>query len=102
MKTDAILNLDPVIHAPIRLAVLSILITVEHADFNYLKEATGTTDGNLSTHLSKLESSGLIKVKKSFRGKKPHTTCRLTAGGRKAFLAYLDQLGEILGQEKNN
>jgi len=102
MKTDAILNLDPVIHAPIRLAVLSILITVEQADFNYLKEATGTTDGNLSTHLSKLESSGLIRVKKGYRGKKPHTICSITAGGRKAFLAYLDQLGQIISREKNS
>ncbi len=97
MKTDSILSLDPVIHAPIRLAILSILITVESADFNYLKEATGTSDGNLSTHLSKLESSGLIEISKTFKGKKPHTSCRMTENGRSAFLAYIDQLEQIIG-----
>ncbi len=95
VKTETILNLNTVIHAPLRLAVLSILISVENADFNYLKEATGATDGNLSTHLGKLEQSGLIRISKSFKGKKPHTTCGLTSAGRKAFLAYLDQLEEI-------
>jgi len=96
MKTEAILNLDPVIHAPVRLAVLSVLIMAEEADFNYLKEATATTDGNLSTHLNKLEEAGLITIRKTFRGKKPHTTCRLTVKGRKAFNRYIDQLEQII------
>jgi DNA-binding HxlR family transcriptional regulator len=100
MRTKTILNLDPVIHMPVRLAIMSVLIAVEHADFGYLKEVTDTTAGNLSSHLSKLESSGFITIRKSFRGKRPHTTCSLTAAGSKAFITYIDQLGQIVAGEK--
>jgi DNA-binding HxlR family transcriptional regulator len=84
--------LDPVIHSQVRLAVMSILISVKQADFNFLKKAIETTDGNLSTHLSKLEEAGYISVKKTFRGKKPLTTCSLTEKGRTAFAKYLRAL----------
>lgn len=96
MNHEQILQLDPVIHAPTRLAVLSILITVENANFTYLKEATATTDGNLSTHLTKLEESGYITIEKSFKGKKPQTTCAITDAGKKAFAHYLDQMEQIV------
>jgi DNA-binding transcriptional ArsR family regulator len=98
LKTETILNLNPVVHAPVRLAVLSILISVEKADFSFLKETTGTTDGNLSTHLGKLEEHGMISIHKTFIGKKPHTSCTITSAGRKAFIAYIDQLEEIVGK----
>ena len=93
-------ELNPIVHSRIRLAILSVLISVEKADFNYLKETTETTDGNLSTHLSKLEQAGLVKLKKSFRGKKPLTTCFITEKGRKIFSEYLKALEEFLHFEK--
>jgi DNA-binding MarR family transcriptional regulator len=92
MTSDKFEPLDPAIHAQVRLAVLSILITARHADFNYLKRETGTTDGNLSTHLAKLEEAGYIQVRKSFQGKRPLTTCALTEKGKSAFARYLKAL----------
>lgn len=96
MTPDKFEPLDPVIHSQVRLAVLSILISVQQADFNYLKQETGTTDGNLSTHLAKLEEAGYIKVKKSFQGKRPLTTCWLTEKGRSAFARYVRALENYL------
>lgn len=85
-------TLDPLIHAPVRLAVLTILISVKEADFTYLKEATNTTDGNLSTHLSKLEEADYIQMTKAFAGKKPRTTCAITEKGRDAYERYVMSL----------
>ncbi len=92
MTTGKLEPLDPVIHSQVRLAVLSILVTVRSADFNYLKKATEATDGNLSTHLTKLEEAGYVDVAKSFRGKKPVTTCSITGKGRSAFARYVKAL----------
>jgi len=92
MTAEKFEPLDPVIHAQVRLAVLSILIAVKEADFNHLKKETETTDGNLSTHLAKLEEAGYIRMKKSFQGKKPLTTCSITEKGKAAFSAYLRAL----------
>lgn len=89
-------KLDPVIHSRIRLAILSILISVEDAEFNYLKENTGATDGNLSTHLTKLETAGMVKIKKSFRGKRPLTTCSITKKGKEAFSKYVQTLEQFI------
>jgi len=88
--------LDPIIHSPVRLAILSILISVESADFKYLKETIDVTDGNLSSHLSKLEGAGLISVEKSFRGKKPHTAFSITPKGRERFAKYVSHLEKII------
>jgi len=96
MTTDSIVNLDPTVHSPVRLAVLSILMAVAEADFAYLKEATQTTDGNLSTHLAKLEEKGLIRVRKSFKGKKPRTSCVVTEKGRRAFAEYVKAMEGVL------
>lgn len=90
-------ELDPLIHAPIRLAILTVLISVKEADFTYLKEAANTTDGNLSTHLSKLEEAGYIRIEKKFVGKKPKTTCMIAAKGREAYLKYIESLKSYLG-----
>ncbi len=100
MSHDNILKLDPLIHVPTRLAILSVLITAENANFTFLKEAIGTTDGNLSVHLTKLEANGLVSIKKSFEGKKPKTTCAITQKGRKAFTKYLDQMEQIIHLKK--
>jgi DNA-binding transcriptional ArsR family regulator len=94
------MQLDPIIHAPTRLAILSILLTVESANFTFLKESTGTSDGNLSTHLTKLEESGFITIEKSFKDKKPQTICAISEKGRTAFKAYLEQLEQILEMQK--
>ncbi|HRD02449.1 MAG TPA: transcriptional regulator [Candidatus Saccharicenans sp.] len=93
--------LDPVIHSQVRLAVLSVLIGVKEADFNYLKKVTETTDGNLSTHLSKLEEAGYMTIKKSFKGKKPVTTCSITEKGKRAFARYLEALKDYLPPASN-
>ena len=92
MPPEKFAQLDPVIHSRIRLAVLSILISVREASFNYLKETIGTTDGNLSASLSKLEEAGYISIKKSFKGKKPLTTCSIREKGRTAFSKYMKAL----------
>lgn len=100
MSHEQIFKLDPIIHVPTRLEILSILITVENANFTFLKESTGTTDGNLSTHLTKLETNGYITIKKTFKGKKPQTTCAITEKGRKAFIRYLEQMEQIIRLQK--
>lgn len=100
MNAEKFEPLDPVIHSQVRLAIMSILISVKQADFNFLKKATETTDGNLSTHLSKLEEAGYISVRKAFRGKRPLTTCALTEKGRTAFLRYLKALEGYLRPAK--
>ena len=81
--------LDPIIHAPVRLAILTVLVGVKDADFNYLKDATETTDGNLSTHLAKLEQAKYVKVSKTFVGKKPRTKCSITQKGLTAYQDYI-------------
>ena len=100
MENDEIMNLDPVIHSPNRLAILSILISVKSARFMYLREVTGMKDGNLSTHLSKLEAEGYITIKKSFEGKKPQTTCAITRKGSAAFDTYLASMERIVLEQK--
>lgn len=101
MKKPILPDLDPVVHAPARLAILSILISAESAGFNYLKEALNASDGNLSTHLSRLEAAGLISIEKTFEGKKPSTRCVITQKGRRAFLKHLDQLERIIHDAKS-
>ena len=96
MTVERFESLDPVIHSQVRLAVLSLLLSARRADFNYLKNTIGTTDGNLSTHLAKLEEAGYIRIKKSFQGKKPLTTCSLTEKGKTAFSDYVKALESYL------
>ena len=100
MDPKEFLKLNPIVHAPIRLAVLSILISVDNANFSYLKEATGSSDGNLSTHLSKLEASGYIAIEKKFVGKKPQTLCSITSAGKEALLQRIAQLETIIAAQK--
>jgi len=96
MSPDRFEPLDPVIHSQVRLAVLSILVSVKRAEFGTLKKLTETTDGNLSTHLSKLEEAGYITIRKTFQNKKPLTDCSLTDRGRTAFAQYLKTLESYL------
>ncbi len=89
-------ELDPLLHSQLRLAVMSILMNVDEADFVYLKDKTDATAGNLSVQLDKLSSAGYISMEKGFMGKKPRTVCRVTDKGRKAFEAYVAALREYL------
>ena len=85
-------ELDPLLHSQLRLAVMSILISTEAADFVFLREKTGSTAGNLSVQIEKLREAGYIDVVKSFKGKMPCTTCRITPKGIAAFELYVAAL----------
>lgn len=89
-------DLDPVLHERCRLAIVSVLAAVESLTFTELRVQLDMTDGNLSVHLQKLEDKGYLSIDKQFVGRRPQTTCRLTATGRKAFQHYLDQLEMIV------
>ncbi|MEX1247635.1 MAG: transcriptional regulator [Anaerolineales bacterium] len=89
-------GLDRVIHEPARLMLVMILATVESADFLFLQRETGLTKGNLSAHLTKLESAGYVKIEKMFKGKYPLTLCKLTPAGIKALDGYRHQLDKAL------
>lgn len=89
-------ELDPLLHSQLRLAVMSILMSVDEADFVYLKEKTESTAGNLSVQLDKLASAGYISIEKGFAGKRTRTVCQVTERGRKAFEEYVDTLRKYL------
>lgn len=89
-------KLDPILHSELRLAVMSILIGVDHADFTYLKKQTGATSGNLSVQIDKLMTAGYITVEKGFKGKMPHTTCKITPVGQEAFESYVKALKDYI------
>ena len=89
-------ELDPVVHGQLRLA-LSLLASVDVADFKWLREKTGSTDGNLGANLAKLEEARYITVKKKFIGRKPASLYRLTPKGRKALAEYVRALKRLLG-----
>ena len=82
-------ELDPLLHSQLRLAVVSLLVGLDEADFVYLKEKTEATAGNLS-------QAGYIEVEKGFEGKRPRTVCRITAQGRAAFAEYVDALKDYI------
>lgn len=85
-------TLDPLLHQSLRLAIVSVLVAVESAEFVYLKEKTGATAGNLSVQIDKLQEAGYIQVVKDYNGKKPRTTCTLSPAGRDALEAYVNAL----------
>ena len=89
-------ELNPLLHSQLRLAVMSILMNVEEADFVYLKEKTESTAGNLSVQIDKLTNAGYITAEKGFVGKKTRTVCKITELGRAAFEEYVDALKEYL------
>ena len=91
-------DLVPLLHSQLRLGVISLLVAVESAEFTYLKEKTNSTAGNLSVQLDKLSVDGYIDIKKSFRGKRPLTTCSITKKGIKAFEEYVNTLKQYIGK----
>ena len=84
-------ELNPLLHSELRLAVMSILVSVEAAEFSYLKQQTGATAGNLSVQIDKLNKAGYVEVIKTFKGKMP-TICKITPKGLEAFEEYVDAL----------
>src|ERR1700730_10095828 len=96
MKNFDYQNIDDVIHSRIRLAIMAVLVSVDEAEFTYLRGKVGATDGNLSVHLKKLEDAQYISVKKSFSDRTPVTHYTLSAAGRKAFEAYIDSLEKLI------
>jgi DNA-binding MarR family transcriptional regulator len=95
-ELHALADIDPLIHAPARLMVLTYLYVVESVDYVFLMRLTGLTWGNLSTHLTKLEEAGYIAIEKEFRGKKPHSMIHLTERGRNAFREYKTNMQQVL------
>ena len=85
-------ELNPLLHSELRLAVMSILLSVESADFVYLREQAGATAGNLSVQLDKLQKAGYITIEKGFKGKMPRTTCAITQEGVSAFEEYVEAI----------
>jgi DNA-binding MarR family transcriptional regulator len=93
-------ELDPVLHSQLRLAIMSVLISVESAEFSYLLDKTGATRGNLSVQITRLNEAGYLDVKKSFRKNYPLTTCMITPNGVEAFEKYVKALQGYLQREK--
>ena len=89
-------ELDPLLHSQLRLAVVSLLITVKEADFTYLQEKTNSTPGNLSVQINKLKDAGYISVEKKFKDNKPQTLCKISAKGVEAFEKYVKALQSYL------
>lgn len=94
-------ELDPILHSQLRLAVMSLLISVKEAEFTFIKEKTNATAGNLSVQVQKLKEAGYINVAKQFKDNYPLTTCKITKKGVGAFEAYVQALKEYL-QVGNN
>jgi DNA-binding transcriptional ArsR family regulator len=92
MKIKRLAEINRIIHEPARLMIAALLAAVEEADFQYLRQATGLTQGNLSAHLTKLEEAKYIAIEKTFRGKYPLTICKLTEHGR----AILDNYRKVI------
>jgi DNA-binding MarR family transcriptional regulator len=89
-------ELDPVLHQSLRLAVISLLASVESAEFVYLRDQTKSTAGNLSIQLDRLKEAGYIQIVKDFNGKKPRTTCNITPAGKNALKDYVVALKTYL------
>ncbi len=89
-------EIDPVIHERVRLAIVSALAVAPEMSFNDLKSTLGVSDGNLSAHATSLQKAGYVEIAKTFKGRRPYTTMRLTAVGRKAFRRYIETLRGII------
>lgn len=92
-------DLDPLLHSQLRLAVISLLISVKKAEFTYLKEQTKASAGNLSVQLQKLKEADYIEIEKTFKDNYPQTTCKITKTGVKAFEEYVKNLKQYINQK---
>ena len=91
-------ELDPILHSQLRLAVISLLVGTEVAEFTYIRDQTGATAGNLSIRITKLKDEGYIEVTKKFRNNYPQTLCSITPLGRQKFTEYVEALKDYLKQ----
>ncbi len=91
-------ELDPLLHSQLRLAIMSLLLSVDEADFVFIREKTGATAGNLSVQIDKLSEAGYIEVRKFIDGKKPRTVCKITKVGINAFEEYVKVLKGYIGE----
>lgn len=91
-------DLDPILHSQLRLAVISLLISVKEAEFTFLREKTNSTAGNLSVQIQKLKEVGYIDVVKQFKDNYPQTICKITKQGIRAFEVYVQNLQSYLGK----
>lgn len=91
-------DLDPILHSQLRLAVMSLLISVKEAEFTFIKEKTGATAGNLSVQVQKLKDAGYIDVTKQFKDNYPQTTCKITTQGIDAFEKYVKALQQYINK----
>jgi len=89
-------DLDPILHSQLRLAVMSLLMSVKEAEFTFLREKTNATAGNLSVQIQKLKDAGYIDVVKQFKDNYPQTMCKVTSSGIKAFDQYVKNLQAYL------
>jgi hypothetical protein len=90
-------DLDPILHSQLRLAVVSLLISVKEAEFTFLKEKTNATAGNLSVQIQKLKDAGYIDIVKQYKNNYPQTICKITPSGITAFEEYVKSLQTYLG-----
>jgi hypothetical protein len=93
-------ELDPILHSQLRLAVISLLISVKEAEFTYIREKTNATAGNLSVQIQKLKEVGYIEIIKQFKDNYPQTICKITPAGINAFEVYVKNLQSYLGIKK--
>ncbi|TAE14555.1 MAG: transcriptional regulator [Bacteroidetes bacterium] len=89
-------ELDPILHSQLRLAVVSLLISLQEAEFTFIKEKTGATAGNLSVQIQKLKEAGYVEVTKTFKDNYPLTNCKITPQGIAAFENYVATLQQYL------
>jgi len=93
-------DLDPILHSQLRLSIVSILITVDEADFTFIKETTKAAAGNISIQIKNLQDAGYVKVEKTFKNNYPNTTVSITSKGIKAFDDYVKNLKKYINPEK--
>ena len=93
---------DELIHAPTRLAIVSLLAAAQWADFKYIRDELGLSDSALSKQLSTLESAGYVEIRKSFVGKRPRTSASLSPAGRQAFDQHVAALQQIIARSQHN
>ena len=98
----ALSGIDKLVHEPARLMILSYLSVINSADFTFLMKQTELTRGNLSSHISKLEEAGYVKVNKEFVDKIPRTLIRITAKGKKALKDYRDKMKTVIDSLSEN
>ena len=89
-------DLDPILHSQLRLAIVSLLISVREAEFTFIREKTGATAGNLSVQVQKLREAGYIDVTKQFKDNYPQTICKITKEGIEAFESYVKVLRDYI------